>query len=154
VNSGQYRSATERLYVAWHRCVLDGRDHAVTDEEFARGRKEHTQGRYESVCGHVVLIGSMLLPPGPVCARCHAYLVARATLRSAEQRLGPTRHRKPSRWGRLFGRTQIPVVPLPRTSPDVAPSPERDGRTPIPAGAGSAPSAPVPAGHHALRGAR
>jgi hypothetical protein len=137
-----------RLYIAWHRCNRDGRDHAVTDEEFTRGRKEQSAGRYESVCGHVVLVGSMLLPPGSPCDRCRAYLNARATLRTTEQRLGPpTSHHKRGRWSRLLGHTKTPAVPSPRTA-------GRHGRAGVPVDTGSDPTAPVSAGRHALRGDR
>jgi hypothetical protein len=118
------------LYVCWHRSEVDDRDHAVTDEEFAHGRRD-AQGRYEALCGHVVLPCSMLVPPGRPCGRCRAYLVARSTLPTVEQRVLPPRHRKPSRWRRLVR-----------------------GSSDIPAGAGSALIAPVPAGRHALRGER
>jgi hypothetical protein len=145
MDSGQNSSAAESLYVAWHRCVADGQDHAVTDEEFARGRQEHTQGRYAAVCGHVALVGSMLLPPGRVCARCHAYLVARPAQRPVAPQFGAHRHRKPGVWGRLCGHLQTPAVPLPRAE---------NGRSLTPAGAGSAPTAPALAGHHHMRGER
>ncbi len=74
-------------YVAWYRCVVDGLDHAVTDENFARGVHEK-QGRYASVCGHVVLIGPALLAPGGRCPYCCAHL---ADLRSIAR---PTSHRR------------------------------------------------------------
>jgi hypothetical protein len=119
----------------------------VTDEEFTSGDYK-AAGQYEAVCGHAVLVGSALLSPRPPCARCHAYLIARATLRSPQARLGSHRHRKPSRWRRLFADTPTPAVPLPRTPPDATPSPERDGRTTTPAGTSSAPTTFVPAGHH------
>ncbi|MCU1687732.1 MAG: hypothetical protein JWQ81_8471 [Amycolatopsis sp.] len=138
------------LYLSWYRCGLDGHDHAVTDEEFARGRTEHSAGRYKSICGHLVLAGSMLLPPGPPCDRCRAYLDARVTLRTPVQRLGqPTHHHKRGRWSRLLGHKQTPAIPSRRPTPV-----GRDGRTGIPADAGSVPTAPVSAGRHALRGDR
>lgn len=142
------------LHVSWHRSERDGIDHAVTDEEFARGRRDDTHGRYEAVCGHVVLTGSMLLPPGRLCPRCYAFLVARSTLPTAKQRIRRTRHRKPSALRRLLRGSQFPDLPSSIPCPQSRPGPERNGRTPVPAGAGSAPIASVPAGHHALRGAR
>lgn len=142
------------LYVCWHRSERDGIDHAVTDEEFARGRRDNTQGRYEALCGHVVLTGSMLLPPGRLCPKCHAFLIARSTLPAVEQRIRRTRHRKPSAWRRLLRGSQFPDLPpsIPRQQP--RPAPERNGRSSAPAGAGSASIASVPAGRHALRGVR
>lgn len=59
------------LHVVWHRCVVDARDHAVTDQEFTSGRYKG-EGRYVAVCGHVVYPGSMLDAPGPPCRRCQA----------------------------------------------------------------------------------
>ncbi|MCU1687048.1 MAG: hypothetical protein JWQ81_7787 [Amycolatopsis sp.] len=136
------------LYLCWYRCAHDGRDHAVTDDEFVRGRKAHSAGRYEAVCGHVVLVGSMLLPPGSPCDRCRAYLDARATLRTPEQRLGPpTSHHQRGRLSRLFHHDQAPAVPSPRTA-------GRHGRVGVPVDTGSAPTAPVSTGRHALRGER
>jgi hypothetical protein len=142
------------LYVCWHRNELDNRDHAVTDEEFARGRR-NAQGRYTALCGHVMLPGSMLLPPGRPCPRCHASLVARPTPPAVGQRLGPPRHRKrkPPRWRWPFRSSQPSAMPEPRTR-QPRPMLNRSGRTPTPPRAGSAPLAPVPAGRHALRGER
>lgn len=136
MDCGKGGTRTGRLYVTWQRCMCDGRDHAVTDEEFAGGALRH-DGRYESVCGHVVTLGSAMLPRGPVCSHCHAFLVARASSRSAEERMGPVRHRKPGWLHRLFHHSETPVVSLPRPPQDAA-SPERDGRTTIPVGASDA----------------
>jgi hypothetical protein len=96
----------------------------------------------------VVQVGSMLLPPGPPCDHCCAYLDARATLRTPAQRLGPpTSHHKRGRWSRLFGSTQTPALPSLRPA-------ERRGWDKVPVGTGSAPTAPVSTGRHALRGGR
>lgn len=142
------------LYVSWHRSERDGIDHAVTDEEFARGRRDNTHGRYEALCGHVVLTGSMLLSPGRLCPTCYAFLFARPTVPTVEHRIRRTRHRKPSVWRRWLRGSRFPALPasIPRQQP--RPAPERSGRAPVPAGADSAPIASVPAGPHALRGAR
>ncbi|MGH3438240.1 MAG: hypothetical protein ACRDRN_17460 [Sciscionella sp.] len=134
---------TSDLYWTWYRCVTDGCDHAVTDEEFARGVREET-GTYVSVCGHRVLIGSMLARPGPPCVRCHKYLLAQRTLRGAGERLGEPRHGKPGLLRRVFRRLKPPGVS----------GPDGDGRAPIPAVAGRAAVAPALAGRHAARGAR
>jgi hypothetical protein len=142
------------LYVCWHRSERDGIDHAITDEDFARGRRDNTQGRYEALCGHVVLTGSMLLPPGRLCPRCYAFLVARSTLPTVERRIRRTRHRKPSALRRFLRGSQFPDLPSSIPSQQSRPGPERNGRTPVPAGAGSAPIASAPAGRHALRSAR
>lgn len=95
---------TVGIYVTWHRSEVDGLDHAVTDEEFARGRDDDL-GQYEGLCGHVLLPFSMLVPPGRPCGRCKAYLSARSTLSTINQRLRAPQHRMPSRLRRLFRRS-------------------------------------------------
>lgn len=141
-------NAESRLHVVWHRCVVDDRDHAVTDEEFTAGRFQG-QGRFVAVCGHVTYPGSMLDSPGPPCRRCNAYLEALASLRSAEQRFG-VEPRKPGFWRRLLRHIKSPAVPR-SCPPHGTDSPARDGRTQAPAGVGSDPSAPIPAGRHRMR---
>ena len=124
--SGTSRSRRPRLYVRWYRCTSDSLDHAVTDEAFAQGL-ELQEGCYLAVCGHVVLIGSCLAPPGPPCVACAAVLriLNRPTNPTAE----PGRHRKAHRWCRLFGRPQTPAVPQSRPRQRARATPERDGRT-------------------------
>lgn len=124
--SGTRRSRRPRLYVRWYRCTGDSLDHAVTDEAFAQGL-ELQEGSYLAVCGHVVLIGSCLAPPGPPCVACVAVLriLNRPTNPTAE----PGRHRKAHRWCRLFGRHQTLAVPQSRPRQRARATPERDGRT-------------------------
>lgn len=135
MNRGERDSQPDRLCVTWFLCMIDGRDHAVTDEDFATGRGRG--GRCESLCGHLVMTGSAMLSPGPRCVRCHDYLRARASLRTVEERIAPARHRKLGWFHRLLHRSQSPVVSLPRTPPDAV-SPERGGRTPTQIGANRA----------------
>jgi hypothetical protein len=66
----------QRLYVTWSRCLVDRKDHAITDEEFARGVRRQ-KGRFVALCGHELLIESILMPPAPPCPRCRAHLAAR-----------------------------------------------------------------------------
>ncbi|WP_290050085.1 hypothetical protein [Amycolatopsis solani] len=139
------------LYVSWHRSDIDGRDHAVTDEEFSRGWRD-ALGRYEGLCGHVVLPTSMLVAPGRPCARCRAFLAARRTLPAVERRLHPPRHRKPSRWRRLF--QHVPQVNVPEQAHSQSARASRARGFQTPAGAGSAPIAPVFAGRHERRSER
>lgn len=139
------------LYVSWHRSDIDGRDHAVTDEEFSRGWRD-ALGRYEGLCGHVVLPTSMLVAPGRPCVRCRAFLAALTTLPSVEQRLRPPRHRRPSRWRRLF--QHFPQVNGLESAQSCSARTSRAHGPQTPAGAGSAPIAPVLAGHHELRSER
>lgn len=139
------------LFVCWHRSQHDGLDHAVTDEEFFQAREAGSGGRYEALCGHVVLAVSMLEPSGRPCGGCHAFLKARSTLPTVEQRMTPTRHRKPVAWRRLLPRPKPATAPtlMPRQRPPLAL--ERGGRTTVPVETGSAPTAPVSTGRHALR---
>jgi hypothetical protein len=49
----------------WMTCTGDGREHAVSDAQFAVGR-----GRYLARCGHLVVPGSLCAPPGSACRTC------------------------------------------------------------------------------------
>ena len=138
---------TPRLYFTWYRCVSDGRDHAVTDDAFARG-VEAQQGRYQALCGHEVLIDSCLNPPGRACRCCSALIRLHLT----------TVHVEPppeaSRWRRLISAFRTPAVPQPRPPQRARHNPKRDGRTPLPAGTGDPQTTPVPVGHHPRGGTR
>ncbi len=124
--SGTSRSRRPRLYVRWYRCTGDSLDHAVTDEAFAQGL-ELQEGSYLAVCGHVVLIGSCLAPPGPPCVACVAVL--RILNRPINPTAEPGRRRKAHRWCCLFGRHQTPAVPQSRPRQRARATPEQDGRT-------------------------
>jgi hypothetical protein len=98
--------AVEQLFTAWMTSTTDGRDHAVTDEEFTEHRPEPG-----AVCGAVLYLAPMEQAPGPRCPRCVAFLEARATLRPLDQRLGVHRHRRAGWLYRLVHATMSPVVP-------------------------------------------
>ncbi|MFE6610608.1 hypothetical protein [Amycolatopsis sp. NPDC057786] len=89
------------LYFCWHRSQYDGLDHAVTDEEFFRARKDDSRGRYAALCGHVVLAAPMLVPNGRPCKDCRAFVRAWSAARTVRHRQRPTRHRAPAGWRRL-----------------------------------------------------
>lgn len=55
--------------LTWIRCGTDDLDHAVIQEELAHGVFTHA-GRFSAVCGHMVIPGSMLQPPGAPCPQC------------------------------------------------------------------------------------
>jgi hypothetical protein len=55
----------------WMTCVLDGREHGVSDEAVAAGA-DH--GRYRAVCGRVIVPASLTCPPGRRCPGCEAAL--------------------------------------------------------------------------------
>jgi hypothetical protein len=99
----------ERIFTAWMTSTSDGLDHAVTDEEFTERRPEP-----ESVCGVVVPLGPLEQAPGLRCPQCVAFLEARASLPSLQQRLGVHRHQRAGWLARLLHVTMSPVVPRPR----------------------------------------
>ncbi|MGH3625102.1 MAG: hypothetical protein ACRDQ5_25495 [Sciscionella sp.] len=99
-----------RLWTTWHTCSVDGRDHAVTDEEMAT-RMAEDAGHYTAVCMHDVLVTPMICPPGPRCRRCVAFLRAQAATRTGEQRPAH-QHRRPGVLRRILHRAgRSPVVP-------------------------------------------
>ena len=55
----------------WMTCVMDGREHAVTDAAFALGHQTR-RGIYRARCGHDVAPRSLSTPPGPPCTECLA----------------------------------------------------------------------------------
>jgi hypothetical protein len=59
----------------------DGRDHAVTDDEFVR-RGERPPGYYQAICGYLVNIAPAAASSRPPCERCLSILrVHRQTAR-------------------------------------------------------------------------
>lgn len=101
--------APERLFTTWLTST-DRVDHAVTDEEFTAHTPEP-----EAVCGVVILLAPMETPPGPHCARCTAFLLARESLPDLDQRINQSRHRRAGWFGRLLHRDNpTPAVPIPR----------------------------------------
>ena len=89
-------SREQRIFTTWLTST-DGVDHAVTDEEFHDHRPEP-----KAVCGAVIMLAPMETPPGLHCARCTAFLAARASMRGLDRRLGIHRHRRPSWLDRLL----------------------------------------------------
>jgi hypothetical protein len=49
-------------------CARDGREHLVSDTEMDAGHP----GRWVALCGHEVLSGVLVWPPGPPCSGCIA----------------------------------------------------------------------------------
>lgn len=96
----------ERIFTTWFTSTVDGRDHAVTDEEFAERRPEP-----EAVCGLVIMLAPMTCPNGECCPRCVAYLRARESLRDLDQRPAPHRNRRVGVIARLWrGKALAPVT--------------------------------------------
>lgn len=110
-----------RLYVVWHGCVVDGLEHAVTDEEFAGGERRHL-GSYVAVCGHITRPGSMLSPSRSTCSNC----VSRVRTAALSEQ-SPALSSRAGVMRRLLAWFQSPVVPSP-----VVASPGRDGRSALP----------------------
>ena len=110
MSADDHSANQQRLHVVWHLCIVDGQDHAVTDEEFTRAYRAHA-GTFEAVCGHVVSPGSMLLDIGRACHKCNTYLRARASMRSLDERLSPEPRSQHGWLRRLLGRLQYPDRP-------------------------------------------
>lgn len=130
-----------RIFTTWLTST-DRVDHAVTDEEFHDNRPEP-----EAVCGAVITLAPLETPPGPRCARCTAFLMARESFRDLSQRLDPHRRRRWSWLGRiLHPNISTPVVPSPRAL-------VRDGRHQSRVDAVGSPAAAA-TGHQAVDGGR
>ncbi len=80
-------NTSDGLFVAWYRCAVDGREHAVTDEDFSTGMR-HGSGRYRSLCGHQVTMDTTLAEPAPECVRCGNIVVAQERAAPSEDRGG------------------------------------------------------------------
>jgi hypothetical protein len=73
------------------RCDTDGYTHAVTEDEFAAGRRD---GRFRAVCGHVVLAAPMIEAPGRFDPGCRDVLRGD----TAPEPSVPRQERRRSRW--------------------------------------------------------
>ncbi len=60
-------------------CVADRLHHAVTQEELGDGVLRRA-GRFPAVCGHTIVPGSMLEPPGTPCPNCEPLLAESSQL--------------------------------------------------------------------------
>lgn len=85
-------TADARAHLTWVTSAGSATDHAVTDAAMAAGMA--SQGVYLGLCGAQFFSAPMTANPGPVCASCRRFVVARASLRSAEQRMRGPRHRR------------------------------------------------------------
>ncbi|GAA5155862.1 hypothetical protein GCM10023321_30270 [Pseudonocardia eucalypti] len=66
-------------------CMLDGREHAVTELGFER----RTHGRYRALCGAWVCPGSLFSPPGQPCMACVAVVASKPVGRAVASRQWP-----------------------------------------------------------------
>lgn len=80
-------STSKRLFVAWYRCAVDGREHAVTDDDFLTGMRSGT-GKYRSLCGYRVTMDTTLAEPAPECVRCGDIVAVRTRPAPAEDDSG------------------------------------------------------------------
>ncbi|MDI5977977.1 hypothetical protein [Amycolatopsis magusensis] len=129
----------QRLYVTWYRCIADHLEHAVTDEEFARGLHRGA-GWHRALCGHRLYTGSCLLPPARPCPRC-LFLVTAPRRPAVPHR--PTRRPRTRSTRRCLLRA-LKLRPSHRRARLNAhgDAPTRTGRTP-PVGTDVIPSAPT-----------
>jgi hypothetical protein len=88
----------------WVTSVTDDVDHAVRHESMAVGITSGA-GKFEAVCGALVVPHSMTEPPHDRCLPCVAYLRAQRSLRDLERRMTPKPRHRTRRWtwSRLLG---------------------------------------------------
>jgi hypothetical protein len=97
-------SVAERQYTTPIACSVDGQAHDVTDETAAVG---HHAGKYQALCGYVVLAASMIAPVGRPCSKCIAASVM--AQRTMGQPVRRSRHRQTGRlWRMLRQRLAVP----------------------------------------------
>jgi hypothetical protein len=93
-----------RLWAAWVTCVVDGLDHAVTDEDMCAGMTEGL-GRYAALCDDEVTPAALTAPPGRTCPRCATVLHLR-TGRAPSDRSATRTLRRPGLLARMVGRRE------------------------------------------------
>lgn len=89
------------FFVVWQTSADDGYQHAITDEEFTFG-KGTTEGRFEAVCGHYMVLADSFKAPGRFCPRCVVFVRARMSMRPLDQRLTVVRKSVFSRFRSMF----------------------------------------------------
>jgi hypothetical protein len=63
----------------WMTCALDGREHAVADEQVCAGAD---RGRYLALCGRLIAPSALTCPPGRRCLTCHVHLAPTTSTRT------------------------------------------------------------------------
>jgi hypothetical protein len=97
----------DRVFFIWVTAHYPHVDHAVSDEEMG-ARDRESRGEFRALCGAGFLPAPGNRPPGRQCPGCVRFLCARASLVTAEQRLGRSagsqrgRHARPGWWNRLW----------------------------------------------------
>lgn len=64
-------AGSEQVALVSVTCTGDGLDHQVSDAELGGAGRP---GRYQAVCGRLVLPAPLVAMPGPVCPECSASL--------------------------------------------------------------------------------
>jgi hypothetical protein len=80
--------------------VVDGLDHAVSDENMAAGI-EAGRGQYRAVCGAVVVPDALSVPPRRLCSGCNALMYPLVASTSECRVIRQRGHRRPGpvrRW--------------------------------------------------------
>jgi hypothetical protein len=83
-----------RLWTVRVRCVVDGWDHVVTDDNMAAGIAAG-QGKYTAMCGVVIIPDALPAPPGLPCPRCKTVAHPPLAPKLAGQVLARRGHRRP-----------------------------------------------------------
>lgn len=105
-------SAVARERSVWVTAQGGRVDHAVLQLDLARWAQEPGPG-LPSICGESFCPAPMIAEPGPRCFRCRRYLQARATLRSAEERLSALpRDRRNTVVRRFLAAVMLPQTPV------------------------------------------
>lgn len=88
----------DRLFITWFTNIVDGDDHAVTDDEAGHAFRTGTDPA--AVCGVRVLPVPLASPPGPRCPRCRVHVRAHTESPGLDLPTGTSRrgHRKRSRF--------------------------------------------------------
>lgn len=92
-----------RLWAAWVTCVVDGMDHAVTDEDMCVGMSEGL-GRYAALCEDDVTPAALTAPPGRTCPRCADVLQRRTGRAPVDRSRAGSARRRPGLFARMIGR--------------------------------------------------
>lgn len=109
--------------------AMGGRvDHAVSQADVAAGVRGDGWS-FAALCGDRFLPAPMIAEPAPACLRCVRFLRARATLRSAEERLNALPKQRRDRIARRFLAMALAKAPVVSPhSPQSAPPGEATGR--------------------------
>jgi hypothetical protein len=80
------RTTVTAEHVVWVTAFRGVVDHAVIQSDLAAGSRQPGRG-FRSVCGERFWSAPMICEPGPRCDSCTRHVRARATMRSANERL-------------------------------------------------------------------